>query len=370
MNKKSSKNLNIFFTFSILVAIVASVMISNSISTLEIWAFRNLVNLLIFILVIFSGVVLTILVPLLGLYSFFSKKLGIKIKNFENICFALIISILLTSLFGDDILKITSIASSSLQNFLTFVGTYVGLFLLIIIYFLVFNWVISSTKKPKLKIAKKSNFSRISRIIKKAKKIFRERWPQVKEGIKVTAWLAAIITAGFVIYTTIEIRESILKTQPDLRVAGIYPFLWGTGAGHSEIGEDGCALYYHNENEIDDFSIEVKIANIGSGVAYGLDVKLSLPGLRYHKMEFEENEGVRKYIDRELIEKIYFWRDNFYFKGITISPLGDEETIELQIPFEAIGSIDNLPSSCVIMIKGIDKTILLSKTVSFDYVQY
>lgn len=143
MNEKSLKIENLFLVFSILVAIVASIMIGNSVSTLENWAYRNWVNLLIFILVILSGVILTILVPLLGLHSYFSKKLGIKIKNFENICLALIITILITSFFGDDIIKVTSIAGSSLQDFLTFVGSYLGLFVLIGIYFLAFHLTLS-----------------------------------------------------------------------------------------------------------------------------------------------------------------------------------------------------------------------------------
>lgn len=80
MNKKSAKFLNLFFPFSILVAIVASIMIGNLVSTLENWAYRNWVNLFIFILMILFGLILIILVPL-GFYSYSSKKLGIKIKN-------------------------------------------------------------------------------------------------------------------------------------------------------------------------------------------------------------------------------------------------------------------------------------------------
>lgn len=147
MNGKSSKIFeNLFFIFSILVAVVASVVMGNSIKTLEIWAFRNWVNLLIFTLVIFFGVFLIILGPLFGLYSFFSKKLGIKIKNFENICFALVMSTILASFFGDDILKFVSRGSSP-QGFLTMLGVYFGLFALISIYFLGFNWIISIFKK-------------------------------------------------------------------------------------------------------------------------------------------------------------------------------------------------------------------------------
>ncbi len=75
-----------------------------------------------------------------------------KIKNFENICFALVISAFLTPFFGDDILKFTSRASSSPQDFLTLVGVYVGLFGLISVYFLGFRWIISIKKRePKHK---------------------------------------------------------------------------------------------------------------------------------------------------------------------------------------------------------------------------
>lgn len=366
MNEKSSKIFeNLFFIFSISVAVVTSIMIGNLVSTLENWAYRNWVSLSIFILMILLGLILIILVPL-GLYSYFSKKLGIKIKNFENIHFALIITVLLTSFFRDDILKVTSMAGSSPQDFLTFVGSYLGLFVLIGIYYRVFRWALSSIKKPKLKMTRKSNLLKITMEIKE---IFRKRWPQVKESLRVAAWLAAIITAIFVIITTYEVKESILKTEPDLIVVGVYPFLVGPGGGYSEIEKDRCALHYHDENEIDYFHVEVKIANIGSGVAYDLDVKLSLPGLIYSEIEREE-DGARKYVGDKLIEEVYSWRDNFRFRSIILSPLGGDEIIELKVPFEAIGSIENLPSLCMITVTDITEKVLLNKVVTFQYIQH
>lgn len=258
-------------------------------------------------------------------------------------------------------------AGSSPQDFLTFVGSYLGLFILIGIYYRVFRWALSSIKKPKLKINRKSNLSGVTTEIKK---FFRKNGPHIKEGIRVVAWIAAIVTLGLVIYTTVEVRKTILDVEPDLRVVEVLPFFMGIGGGHSEIGKDRCALYYHYENEIEYFDIEVKIANIGSGVAYDLDVRLSLPGLRYSKIEIEEADGVRKYVGEKWIETVYSWRDNFRFHGIILSPLGGDETIELRVPFEKIGSIENLPESCIITIEDITDKILLNTVVTFHYIQY
>lgn len=360
MNKKSAK-LNLFFPFFILVAIVASIMIGDLVSTLENWAYRNWVNLCIFILMILFGLILIILVPL-GLYSYSSKKLGIKIKNFEDIYSTLIITVLLTSFFRGNILKVTSMAGSSPQDFLTFVGSYLGLFVLIGIYFKVFHWAISLIKNPKLKMTKKSNPLRMT---KKIKNSFKKRWPQIKEGMKITAWVATIIVAIFIITTTYEVRESILRTKPDLR-AIVRPMLMEkTGGGHSGIGDDSCTLYYHDKENIEYLKIDVDIFNIGSGVAYEFDVKLNLPGLKYSQME--EDGGVSEYVDGDWRGTTYHWTDNFYYSNITLAPQGSKMNLRLNIPFGAIGSIENLPKECIITITDIDEKILLKRTWNLNY---
>ena len=139
--------------------------------------------------------------------------------------------------------------------------------------------------------------------------------------------------------------------------------------GGSSSGDESSYIFkYHNEENIQYFKIDVDIINIGSGVAYDLDVKLSLPGLKYSRIE--EDKGVSEYVGGEYRGTTYYWTDNFYFSGIILGPHGGDETIGLNIPFEEIRSIENLPKSCTITVEDITDTILLERTWVFDYTQY
>lgn len=136
---------------------------------------------------------------------------------------------------------------------------------------------------------------------------------------------------------------------------------YGSIGGGASVGEDSCTLYYYNEENIKYLQINVDIFNIGSGVAYDLRVKLSLPGLKYSQMEMDS--GVKQYVDGGLRSTRCDWTDNFHYTGIVLAPQGSKVNLRLDIPFCAIGSIENLPTACIITITDIDKKILLEKTI-------
>lgn len=197
----------------------------------------------------------------------------------------------------------------------------------------------------------------------KGKKTFCKK----SDGIKILNIIAsiAVIVSSFVVaVVALQVKDVFVLTKPDLIVT-IWPELTGASGGGSGIGEDSCTLYYYNEENIDDFKIFVDIFNIGSGVAYGLRVKLSLPGLKYSQMGVEEDDGVEQYVDGEKITR-YDWTDNFYYSGIILAPQGSKANLRLNIPFCAIGSIENLPTACIITITDIDKNILLEKTITIS----
>ncbi|MBA7614179.1 hypothetical protein ES703_21442 [subsurface metagenome] len=192
------------------------------------------------------------------------------------------------------------------------------------------------------------------------------KMPSGSKILNVIASLAVIVSSIIVAWAALEVRGVFVMTKPDLR-ATVRPMLMETsGVGQSGIGEDSWTLYYHDEENIEYLYINVDIFNIGSGVAYDLRVKLSLPGLKYSQMEVEEDGGVKQYVDGEWKGTTYSWTDNFYYTGIVLAPQGSKVNLRLDIPFCAIGSIENLPTACIITITDIDKKILLEKTITIS----
>lgn len=186
------------------------------------------------------------------------------------------------------------------------------------------------------------------------------------DGIKILTVIASImviVSSLIVIWAAITVGEVFVKTKPDLRVKG-WLVLTGASAGGSSVGEDSCTLYYYNEENIGKLYIYVDIFNIGSGVAYDLRVKLSLPGLKYSQMEMDS--GVKQYVDGRLRSTRCDWADNFHYTGIVLAPQGSKVDLRLGLPFYAIGSIENLPTACIITITDIDKKILLEKTITIS----
>jgi len=203
----------------------------------------------------------------------------------------------------------------------------------------------------------------------KHKKISGKMSSRVERSIQVLAGLLTIITAIIVIFTAIEVKEFIVRTQPDLRIASFDPMVVETGESNSFGWEnDSWVLSYHHEENIQSFEIWIDIVNIGPGVAYDLDVKLGLPGLKYSLMT-ENQGGVRLYKGGTQTTTWFSWTDSFHFSISSLSPQGGNETLRLTAPFEAIGSIENLPRSCIITVKDITKTTLLEKTITLSYIQ-
>jgi hypothetical protein len=198
----------------------------------------------------------------------------------------------------------------------------------------------------------------------KTTKSIMKKWPQIKAFIQVTSWIVTIIAAASVFVVGV----SVLKTQPDLRTSYFSAFLLENGHGSSE-GEDSITMKYLHVENIEYLQIGTKIVNIGSGVAYDINVSFGLFGMKYSQAA--DGDWIKGYVSgrEDFAYSGSLENPKFSFGRVILSQNGGNETFMLLIPFSGIGSIDNLPTSCILTVKDITETTLLEKTVTFSYIQ-
>jgi hypothetical protein len=153
---KSQVPENLFIIFATLITVLASVIL-GSVEKFE-------------PLKMFLGVIMLIVFPLSLGYTAIKFLLKKKIKTLESISFSLITSILLAIAFRKEILQYSRF--SSIQISLTFLGILCGLFIIIVLLFILFNGLISYLKKTRLENIGTSRLRELKTKINKIIKIF------------------------------------------------------------------------------------------------------------------------------------------------------------------------------------------------------
>lgn len=195
------------------------------------------------------------------------------------------------------------------------------------------------------------------RLRKNLKKLFSSK------NLNILASIMVIATALITAYVAWQVKTVVVETMPNLRVK-FWPALHGPSAGVVGIEKDRCTLSYFEEEDLEYLDFDIDVINIGSGVAYDLKVEVYLPGLKYSQIA-EDQRGVKQYEEERKTEELFHWTDNFYYTNIILSPEGGKLTLGLNIPYGAIGSIENLPTAYTITIKDMDKKNIVGKNLGF-----
>lgn len=182
-------------------------------------------------------------------------------------------------------------------------------------------------------------------------------WKMIATILTPIALVLTIAASIFVIQTAREIREVMVKTVPDLRF-DVRLYLRHMGVKGEVIGpawtsEDYCIFCYLEGEDIIDLSVEIKIINVGSGIAYNLSATLALPGLEYNPPTHEDWAKLWRGGESEVLPYSRLL-GYFDFEITALSPQGGTESLEIRIPYRSIGALENLPKEYILEITDVD----------------